>query len=74
MDAAAPIIPQNEYRRGAIVPIETIVYACNHCGRRYDDVRQAADCEQRHLTAQGNTTTGCCRVFPSSHGKGGERV
>jgi hypothetical protein len=56
------------------VPTETIVYACNHCGRRYDDVRQAADCEQRHLTAQGNTTTGCCRVFPSSHGKGGERV
>jgi hypothetical protein len=35
------------------VPTEIIVYACNHCGRRYDDVRQAAECEQRHLMGQG---------------------
>ena len=39
------------------MPTEIVVYSCNHCGRRYDDVRQAAECEQRHLTAQGNSTT-----------------
>jgi primosomal protein N' len=40
------------------VPTEIVVYSCNHCGRRYDDVRQAAECEQRHLIEQGQGTEG----------------